>query len=623
MKYLQRTISLIILAVLLTVVAWRCEDYYITMRIVDNFSHGLGIVYNLGQRVQGFSHPLWFFLLSGAYLLLQDANLIVLFLSIPCAITGFYLLLRSSEADWTHSLFFLALTVSSKCIIEYATGGLENPLAYLLIILFLERYYDSKLRFPLPLLVALTGLCRLDLLVLILPATFLRAYQSTWSFRTLKKVCLQLSPFFLWHLFSAFYFGSFFANPALSKTSFFWNFDPQVIVSGLTGQGIWISWDLCAALILLWGMICMVGSPNLRDKPILIGVFGYLLCQVLIGGDYMSGRLQSICVLVSIYYLFRFTEHDAHRRRVISLALILLMLLQPRHPLSPLPLPHNEDPLKIIWQKKFSDEYLNKLSLPPERASLCQKNDPPPGAITRTSAGEAGWVRCRETDILEVFGIVDPLISRLKPYRDLWVPGHVRRAVPVGYLQTLRSRKNKITDPFLHAYYDELKLIISAPLFSGERLEALRREITGKNRYLLSAYERRKFDTIESSELDTPEPEGIHQSDRALSPHTEEFGERGLLVILPHNMYIANLELNSSHISPLEVSFYDPASMSHRILVPFAKIELPETSGDKTSIQVIPSDALPDRLVRYILIRPQYAGHSGDFISHLLVTERQ
>jgi arabinofuranosyltransferase len=42
--------------------SWIGDDAFITMRVVDNLSHGYGLVWNTGERVQVFSHPLWLFL---------------------------------------------------------------------------------------------------------------------------------------------------------------------------------------------------------------------------------------------------------------------------------------------------------------------------------------------------------------------------------------------------------------------------------------------------------------------------------------------------------------------------------------------------------------------------------
>ena len=46
--------------------AWLDDDAYITFRTVDNFLNGLGLRWNVVNRVQAFTHPLWMFAVAGA-----------------------------------------------------------------------------------------------------------------------------------------------------------------------------------------------------------------------------------------------------------------------------------------------------------------------------------------------------------------------------------------------------------------------------------------------------------------------------------------------------------------------------------------------------------------------------
>jgi hypothetical protein len=48
-----------------------CDDAFITFRTVDNFIHGYGLRWNTIERVQTFTNPLWMFLVSIFYLLIN------------------------------------------------------------------------------------------------------------------------------------------------------------------------------------------------------------------------------------------------------------------------------------------------------------------------------------------------------------------------------------------------------------------------------------------------------------------------------------------------------------------------------------------------------------------------
>ena len=44
--------------------AWITDDAFITFRVVEQLLAGHGPVYNVGERVQVFTHPLWFLVLA-------------------------------------------------------------------------------------------------------------------------------------------------------------------------------------------------------------------------------------------------------------------------------------------------------------------------------------------------------------------------------------------------------------------------------------------------------------------------------------------------------------------------------------------------------------------------------
>jgi arabinofuranosyltransferase len=47
--------------------AWICDDAYITARTIDNWLQGYGLRWNVAERVQTFTHPLWLFVEAAAW----------------------------------------------------------------------------------------------------------------------------------------------------------------------------------------------------------------------------------------------------------------------------------------------------------------------------------------------------------------------------------------------------------------------------------------------------------------------------------------------------------------------------------------------------------------------------
>ena len=121
---------ILLLAILLTLIirsAWVCDDAYITLRTADNLLHGHGLTWNVAERVQTYTHPLWMFMITAAYGISGDGfhSLIVLGVVVSLAaviITSFGVLRQSFAAVGV--MVILAL---SRSFVDYSTSGLENP----------------------------------------------------------------------------------------------------------------------------------------------------------------------------------------------------------------------------------------------------------------------------------------------------------------------------------------------------------------------------------------------------------------------------------------------------------------------------------------------------------------
>src|SRR4051812_49273934 len=66
------------------------DDAMISMRFARNFANGLGLVWNAGERVQGYTNPAWTFLMAGVQMLPIPERLMSLPLQL--ASIGFHLL---------------------------------------------------------------------------------------------------------------------------------------------------------------------------------------------------------------------------------------------------------------------------------------------------------------------------------------------------------------------------------------------------------------------------------------------------------------------------------------------------------------------------------------------------
>ncbi|RJR26209.1 hypothetical protein C4561_05710, partial [candidate division WWE3 bacterium] len=113
--------------------AWVGEDAFIFFKYVDNLLNGHGLVFNVGERVEGFTAPLWVFVLS-FFRLITGAELrsIALVLGLLLSLITIFIILRY---DNKANFFFpigVFLLISNSAFRDYATSGFETSLSFLL-----------------------------------------------------------------------------------------------------------------------------------------------------------------------------------------------------------------------------------------------------------------------------------------------------------------------------------------------------------------------------------------------------------------------------------------------------------------------------------------------------------
>ena len=61
-----------------------------------NVTHGHGLTFNIAERVQSYTHPLWLLLLTGAYLVVGNVYYAAFLVSIGVSLAVFWLALRQA-----------------------------------------------------------------------------------------------------------------------------------------------------------------------------------------------------------------------------------------------------------------------------------------------------------------------------------------------------------------------------------------------------------------------------------------------------------------------------------------------------------------------------------------------
>ncbi len=151
--------------------AWMSDDALITLRTSLNWAHGYGAVFNPGERVAGYTHPLWMALLTLLGAVSGSWIVGTLMASVILAGIALAILVFRSRNPWQF-MTISSFVLLSNTLVNWGTSGLEGPLAIALLSgLFVLQSSEGGLRHPLlsGLAVSLLLLCRMDYLLLVAP----------------------------------------------------------------------------------------------------------------------------------------------------------------------------------------------------------------------------------------------------------------------------------------------------------------------------------------------------------------------------------------------------------------------------------------------------------------------
>jgi arabinofuranosyltransferase len=122
---------LLLAAHALLFIDYTVDDAYISWRYARSIAEGAGPVYDPGERIEGFSNPLYTLLLVPAARLLPGDNLLPLAaraLGFLAALGTLLLMARWPRVDGPGGATALLLTATSTSFALWAVGGLETPL---------------------------------------------------------------------------------------------------------------------------------------------------------------------------------------------------------------------------------------------------------------------------------------------------------------------------------------------------------------------------------------------------------------------------------------------------------------------------------------------------------------
>jgi arabinofuranosyltransferase len=488
--------------------AWISDDAFITLRTVRNLLDGEGARWNLHERVQSYTHPLWMLALTVGWGLLGQSVASVFVLSLAVSILTLYWIAFRLRLSAPSALLALAVVVASKSFIDYSTSGLENPLTHFLAVLLIgEHLRDppspgdlvAASRRKLLIVATLCGLIalnRMDAFLLALPllASALWSVRAT-AFDATKTLVLGFVPFLAWEVFAIIYYGFPFPNTAYAKLAS----DTPTLALWAQGFGYYLSqlaFDPSSLLAIAAALFVLAMGRWRKLLPLGVGIALYLIYIVSIGGDFMAGRFFALPMLASALVL-AYGARDLLAGRggaayaPAGLVLAVSLLVTPHPTLS-----HDVDyalsinPIsKNFWDERgITDErayYASSSSLLRASRNAVIPDDwrrarglgLKAGSVQAIAqVGATGFYAPPTAILVDGYGLCDAYLARL-PAADkvTWRIGHFGREIPKGYLDSLKQGRNLIVDPKLAWGYERVKRVVSGPIWSWERWKEIAR----------------------------------------------------------------------------------------------------------------------------------------------------
>jgi len=492
--------------------AWLGDDAYITFRVAWNALHGYGPVFNPGERVQAYTHPLWFLVMTAGHAVTREFFFTSLVVSYGFALAAILTVVKSARDVAGGAVAFLWL-MSSKAFVDYTSSGLEYPLSHLLLALFYVRFFEIG-QGPLSardlrrcgLLAGLAFVNRIDSVVLY-------AVPLAWlAFRCVRRREGRIAPLVIafavpagaWLLFATVYYGFPLPNTYYAKVA------TGIPSALLYRQGFAYLINSFGADPVTLGTVAIASVLALRSTMALRTAMAssllYVAYTISVGGDFMSGRFFAMPFLVAVManvHVLRNLEYQ----RAAGAALLAYNLFMPIVPVK------TTASYDAAWpwrsQNGIKDErghyhqitnvfrYSPFHELPDHtwvREGLSFRNGREKVTV-QGSIGFFGLAAGPEKHLVDRNALSDPLLARLPVSPRLYFEfyaGHYFRDIPDGYLETLESGTNRLADPALHQYYDRLNDVLRGPLFSAQRFKSVWYLNAGAGRQFAARYDRKR-----------------------------------------------------------------------------------------------------------------------------------
>ena len=277
------------------------DDAFISFRYARNLVAGHGLVFNPGERVEGYSNLLWTLLMAGGMVVGVPPEVLsrLIALAASLAVLAFTWclvrnLLQDNRASTWLSLLPVLLLASNRSFAAWTGGGLETRFFTMLVVAGLYLSFDrDQRRTPgwLALTLALIVLTRVDGIMyagILAAGAWFRAAGASYPRRVLPLTAVA-SAFAAQTTLRLLYYGDFLPNTYYVKVGGVpLRMGIDYLSSAFVGQGL--------ALMLVLGLfVALPGAARTSKAAVCWAlVSAHLAYTLMIGGDHFEFRFLDI-----------------------------------------------------------------------------------------------------------------------------------------------------------------------------------------------------------------------------------------------------------------------------------------------------------------------------------------
>lgn len=336
----KKQLQLLILAAILVIfvihalsLSFTQDDAFISYRYVKNYMDGLGLVYNPGERVEGYTNFFFIIILIFFGLFRLDYIIISKILGVSCGIgtimIAYLWSARIFERKWGTpypAVIVAVLLLCNSAFAYWAVSGLETSVFAFLVLLGLYLFSNRNNNFVT--VFALSTLVRPEgLLLFIMCLVYAFQWGKVLPRRVMRNTVIYLLLIGPHLVFRLYYYHDIFPNPFYAKTG--WSI--EYFVTGIDYFWGFLKHYGFGGLLILIPLALIKNLPRYM-RFLLIAALIYSAYIIFVGGDVLYGDRFFMPLLPIFYMAFVFSViglakklfHDDKEKYRYAVAAVLI-----------------------------------------------------------------------------------------------------------------------------------------------------------------------------------------------------------------------------------------------------------------------------------------------------------